>query len=415
MRTAIYHVMIVNPETERVAPGTVLIGDDGGIEAVQGPGDPPSESSVAVLDGGGLYLLPGLIDAHVHLRSDAVGNRDMDAKLTAADFMARALMNARITLERGITAVRDAGSSFGIGVAVRRAVEAGWHPGPHVRTAGEPFSITGGHGDPQNSWPSHVHWETGTIVDSADDARRAARRQVRDKVDFLKFMASGGVSSVGDKSTEIGLGEEEMRAAIDVARNAGIRTMAHAQAEQAIDNAIRAGVDSIEHGFYLSDWAIETMAARGIALVPTLSAMVQILQHESQVAPTTVEKAKLARDAHFASVQRAYAGGVPIVMGTDAGTPFNFHGENAQELVYLSQAGLSMWDSLKAATSAAARLLDLPTGRLQSGYWADLTLWAENPAQDLGVLLKADAFKGVVQRGRVVRWEEPKTQTSSAV
>lgn len=402
MRTAIYDVMLVDPDTEEVRPGTVLIGDDGSIEEIAGASDRPTNSAARVLDGRGQYLMPGIIDAHVHLRSGGVGNRDLDAKLTPADFMARALANARKTLDRGITAVRDAGSSFGIGVAVRRAQEAGWHAGPHVRAAGEPFSITGGHGDPQNGWPDHVHWESGTIVDSEDDARRAARRQVRDKVDVLKFMASGGVSSVGDKSTELGLSEAEMRAAVQVANNAGIRTMAHAQAAEAIEQAIRAGVDSIEHGFYLSEWAIDTMASRGVALVPTLTAMIQILQHEDQVAPSTVEKAKLARDAHIESVERAYRGGVPIVLGTDAGTPFNCHGENAQEIIYLHQAGLSIGESLRAATSRAAKLLDLPTGRLKPGLWGDLTLWSTNPLEDLGQLLEGPS--GIIQRGAIIRW-----------
>ncbi len=404
MRIAIYHVMLVDPDGQQIRPGSVLVGDDGCIEEVSGASDKPSHSSAQVLDGGGQYLMPGIIDAHVHLRSGGVGDRDRDAKLTPVDFMARALANGRKTLERGITSVRDAGSSFGIGVAARRAIEAGWHPGPHVRAAGEPFSITGGHGDPQNGWPAHVQWQSGTIVDSEDDARRAARRQVRDKVDFLKFMASGGVSSVGDKSTELGLSEAEMRAAVEVAKNAGIRTMAHAQAAEAIDNAIRAGVDSIEHGFYLSDWAVDTMASLGVALVPTLSAMIQILQHQDEVAATTVEKAKLARDAHFESVERARRGGVPIVMGTDAGTPFNFHGENAQEILYLHQAGLSVWESLQAATSRAAKLLDLPTGQLKPALWGDLTLWATNPTEDLHQLLEGPS--GIVQRGKIIRWQE---------
>jgi imidazolonepropionase-like amidohydrolase len=316
--------------------------------------------------------------------------------------MARALMNARRTLNAGVTAVRDAGSSFGIGVGVRRAVEMGWHPGPHVRAAGEPFSITGGHGDPQNGWPDHVHWESGTVVDSPDEARRAARRQARAKVDWLKFMASGGVSSVGDKSTERGLPEADMRAAVEEARNVGIRTMAHAQAEIGIDHAIRAGVDSIEHGFYLSDWAVDTMARDNIAMVPTLSAMVQILAHPDQVLPSTLEKAKVARDAHFSAVLRAYQGGVPVVMGTDAGTPFNQHGENAQELLYLKEAGLSSWDVLKASTIRAATLLDLPTGRIAPDHWADLLLLDANPLDDLQVLTQSQHRQAVFWQGHRV-------------
>lgn len=405
MNTLIHHVHLVNPDTKTVNPANVILNEEGLITDITGTQAIPTDSREwRLLDGQGLYLMPGLIDAHVHLRSGSLGNRDQDARLTPADMMARALLNARKTLERGITTVRDAGSSFGVGVAVRKAVEAGWHAGPHVRAAGEPFSITGGHGDPQNSWPSHVHWQTGTVVDSVDDARRAARQQIRDKVDFLKFMASGGVSSVGDKSTERGLREEDMRAAVEEARNVGIRTMAHAQAEAGIDNAIRAGVDSIEHGFYLSDWAIDTMAHQNIALVPTLSAMIQILAHPDEVLASTVEKARIARDAHFESVLRAYQGGVPIVMGTDAGTPFNFHGDNAQEVLYLQQAGLSTWDSLRATTQLAANLLDIPTGRLAANHWGDFILLKADPSKDLSILTKADQLAGILQQGRIVLW-----------
>lgn len=401
----LYNVEMIDVIQEKVTPGSLLFSEDGTILEVSQTSNPPHESALELLDGHGSYVMPGIIDAHVHLRSAGAGDRAQDSHWTATDLMARGLMNARHTLEQGITTVRDAGSSFGIGVSIRRVVELGWHMGPHMRVAGEPFSITGGHGDPQNGWPSHIQWTTGTIVDSPDESRRQARRQIRDKVNWIKFMASGGVSSVGDKSTEIGLPERDMRAAIEEAKNAGIRTMAHAQAEEGINNAIRAGVDSIEHGFYLSDWAIETMAQQQISLVPTLSAMVQILAHEDQVLASTVEKAKVAREAHFDSVARAYRGGVPIVMGTDAGTPFNFHGENAQEILYLHDAGLSIWDSLRACTTKAAELLDLPTGRMRPDYWADLILWRSNPLDDLKVLTRPEDLLGIIQLGKTVRWD----------
>lgn len=403
VKLVIKNVHIVDVDREQIERGAVAISDSGWITQVWTGSQVPDNAGAEVIDGHGGYLMPGLIDAHVHLRSGAAATRDADNKWTPVEYMARALVNARHTIDAGITSVRDAGSSFGIGVGVRRAVDLGWHVGPHVRAAGEPFSITGGHGDPQNGWPDHVRWNTGTVVDSPEEARRAARRQARAKVDWLKFMASGGVSSVGDKSTDRGLPESDMRAAVEEARNVGIRTMAHAQAEVGIDNAIRAGVDSIEHGFYPSDWAIDTMAKNHIALVPTLSAMVQILAHPDEVAPSTLDKAKVARDAHFSAVLRAYRAGVPIVMGTDAGTPFNQHGENGQELLYLHEAGLSTWDTLKAATSGAAELLDLPTGRIGTDHWADLLLVDANPYEDLRVLTRSEHRVAVFWQGRRLR------------
>lgn len=403
--TLLYNVQVVDIDQRAIIPGSVVIAENGLITDISSTSRPPNESSMTLLDGKNLWLMPGMIDAHVHLRSGAVGDRAQDSHLTAADFMARALMNARITLEHGVTSVRDAGSSFGVGVATRNAIDRSWHPGPHVRAAGEPFSITGGHGDPQNGWPSHIQWLSGTIVDSPHDARRVARQQIRQRVNWLKFMASGGVSSVGDKSTEIGLREEDMRSAVEEARNAGIRTMAHAQAEEGIHNAIRAGVDSIEHGFYLSPWAIEQMAEQQIALVPTLSAMIQILAHKDQVLASTVEKAQVARDAHFDSVARARQGGVTIVMGTDAGTPFNFHGENAQEIGYLYDAGLSVWEALEATTIHAAQLLDIPTGRIRPQHWADLLLLHSNPIENLRVLTHPEEIAAILWQGTPVRWD----------
>lgn len=357
------------------------------------------------LDGKNSYVLPGLIDCHVHFSAAGHPSKWDDLTLSVPEMTARALVHAKRTLYAGITSVRDAGSPFGIGVGVRRAIEHGWHVGPHMRVAGTPFSITGGHADPANGFPPHIHWQGGAVVDSPDDARREARRQLRDGVDVLKFMASGGVMSTGDKSTERGLLVEEMAAAVAEAKNRGKKTMAHAQAQEGIENALKAGVDSIEHGFYLSDWAIEEMIKRDVTLVATLTAVQQIIDHgvESGIAPDSVEKAKVAQEAHQNSLLRAFRAGVRFAMGTDAGTPFNYHGDNAQEIRHLLDLGLNIWDALEAATIHGAELLDIPSGLIAPGYLADLILLPNNPIDHPPTLWTTSERRQVIKQGQLVK------------
>ncbi len=357
-----------------------------------------------IVDGQGKYLTPGLIDCHVHVSARGAADHREDDHLSVPEITARALVHASETLHAGITSVRDAGSPFGIGIGVRHAIERGWHRGPHMRVAGAPFSITGGHGDPHNGYADSVHFGGAAIVDSPDESRREARLQMRQGVDVLKFMASGGVMSSGDKSTERGLLEEEMAAAVIEARNRGKRTMAHAQSTEGIDNAIRAGVDSIEHGFYLSPWAIGYMAEHQVYLVATLTAVQQIIDNgvRAGISESSVDKAKVAQQAHQESVLKAYRAGVPLALGTDAGTPFNIHGQNAQEIQHLLAVGIDIWEALRAATVNAANLLDLPTGVIEPGYWADMLLWDEDPIERPAVLWAPPGPPRIFLRGRAI-------------
>ncbi|WP_053958965.1 metal-dependent hydrolase family protein [Sulfobacillus thermosulfidooxidans] len=411
MEYLLYNIHLVDVSHRQVRDEPwALVWDHDGIIRESGP-----EKIIGVrfphatrINGQNRYVLPGFIDCHVHFSAAGHPNKWDDLTLTVPEMTARALVHARRTLFRGITSVRDAGSPFGIGVGVRRAIEHGWHEGPHMRVAGTPFSITGGHADPANGFPAHIHWEGGAVVDSPDDARKEARRQLREGVDVLKFMASGGVMSTGDKSTERGLLLEEMAAAVAEAKNRGKKTMAHAQAQEGIENALKAGVDSIEHGFYLSDWAIEEMIKREVTLVATLTAVQQIIDHgvESGIAPASVEKAKIAREAHQNSLQRAFRAGVRFAMGTDAGTPFNYHGDNAQEIRYLLEVGLNIWDALEAATIHGAELLDIPTGVIAPGFWADLVLWPDNPIERPATLWTPTDRHQVIKKGELLNSKE---------
>lgn len=400
----LYNVRVVDVNDRKVLEDPLAIfWDDKGVIKDIGPKDVLTRKYLRanLIDGQGYYVTPGLIDCHVHVNFAGEPNHRIDAPWSVPELTGRALFHAEETLKAGITSIRDAGSFFGIGIGVRNAIEQGWHLGPHMRAAGSPLTMTGGHGDLQNGFPDHIQLLGGAVVDSPDEARKEARRQLRMGADVLKFMASGGVMSQGDKSTERGLLEEEMAAAVQEAKNRGKRTMAHAQAQKGIENAIRAEVDSIEHGFYLSDWAIAEMLEREIYLVATLTAVQQIIDHGSDagIPKPSVEKAKVAQAAHQESLLKAYKAGVLFAMGTDAGTPFNFHGENAQEIKLLLDIGLNIWDVLATATKHAATLLDFPAGMIAPDYWADLVLWKGNPVLSPQILWDSEGPEQVFRQG----------------
>lgn len=360
-----------------------------------------------VLDLDGAYVAPGLMDAHVHLTATGLVSLMDDLRESTPTLLAiRAIGEARKTLLGGFTTVRDAMADFGVAIDLGRAVERGMIPGPEVFAAGHGLSITGGHGDPQNGFPEEaVQVNAPGVVDGPDEARKAARREIRRGARALKLFATGGVLSFGDSPTSRGLTEEEMRAAVEEAHNVDIPVLAHAQGTQGIKNAIRAGVDSIDHGIYLDAEAADMMAEQGVAFVPTLAAVAQIVQHPGHAAipPWALEKARAAYDRHLEAVRMALRAGVTFVLGTDAGTPLNFHGENGQELALMVENGLTPGQAIQAATANAARLLHSEAGILAEGRPADLVVTRENPFLDIGALADAKRIEIVIRRGRIVR------------
>ncbi|HAF67331.1 MAG TPA: amidohydrolase family protein [Bacillota bacterium] len=390
-------------------PATVLIEGDK-IEEV-GPSDAVDvpenlEAAGKVIDGTGMFLMPGLVDCHVHITNTWEPDHLKRMKQLVPYIAIRSTINAKNTLEAGITAVRDAGAPFLLDVALKQAIERGIVPGPRLKVACRGLSITGGHGDSQNGWPPEIEFKGRYVVDSPDEARRAAREQLRDGADHLKLHATGGVMSEGDVPTARGLTFEEMRAAIEEAHNVGKKTMAHAQGSVGIKNAILAGISSIEHGFYLTDEIIELMLKRDVFLVPTLSAVHHIVEKgtEAGIPPYGVEKAKEAQEAHLKSFYEAYKAGVKIAMGTDAATPFNYHGNNALELELMVNAGMKPIDALVSATRRGAELMGWGDrmGQVKPGFWADLILVDGSPVDDVRVLQDKQKIKVVIKGGVVV-------------
>jgi imidazolonepropionase-like amidohydrolase len=389
-------------------PATVLIQGDR-IDKIGPSGQIPIPENLRargrVIDGTGKFLMPGLVDSHVHITGSGDPNVLKRMKEPVPHAAIRSTLNAKATLEAGITALRDAGGGFLIDVALKQAITEGLVPGPRLKVAGKGLSITGGHGDSLNGWPPEIQFKARYVVDSPVEARRAAREQLRDGADHLKLHATGGVMSEGDVPTARGLTVEEMRAAIEEAHNVGKKTMAHAQGANGIKNAILAGISSIEHGFYLTDEIIELMLKNHVFLVPTLCAVHHIVVHgtEAGIPEYGVTKAREAQKAHLESFFRAYKAGVKIAMGTDAATPFNYHGKNALELELMVNAGMKPLDALVSATRQGAELMGWGDvmGQVKPGFWADLILVEGDPLSDIKVLQGKDNVKLVIKAGEI--------------
>jgi imidazolonepropionase-like amidohydrolase len=324
-------------------------------------------------------VTPGLVNAHAHLEGS--GEPDMMGMIqttTPNQRMLRAVANACKSVKAGITTIRDVGSSNRIAPDVRDAIEEGRIPGPRMRASGAVLCMTGGHG-----------WPIGRAVDSPWDARKAVREQMLAGADCIKMIATGGVLTKGAVPGNAQLTPDELAAAIDEAHRHGLRVAAHAIGTQGIKNALRAGIDSIEHGTLLDDEAIALFKERNVYLVPTLSAPTCILAHgeEAGLPRYAVEKARALNETMLTNIRKAYENGVQIAGGSDAGTPYNYHENYAQEIELMwALLGMTPQQALHAATNIAAELVGLHKGILAVGEPADLLLLPRDAGEDVRVL-----------------------------
>jgi len=324
-------------------------------------------------------VTPGLVNAHAHL--EASGEPDMMGMIsttTRNQRLLRAVENARKSVKAGVTTIRDVGSSNALAQDIRDAIEEGRIPGPRMRAAGAVLCMTGGHG-----------WPIGRAVDSPWDARKAVREQMWAGADCIKLIATGGVLTKGAVPGNAQLTPDELSSAIEEAHRHGLRVAAHAIGTQGIKNALRAGIDSIEHGTLLDDEAIELFKQRNVYLVPTLSAPTCILAHlEDGRQPEYVQKkARTLGDVMAQNLRKAYESGVRFAGGSDAGTPYNYHEDYAQEVELMwSLLGMTPQQALHAATSVAAELVGLHNGLLAVGEPADLLLLRADAGQDVRAL-----------------------------
>ncbi|GAA0659183.1 metal-dependent hydrolase family protein [Salarchaeum japonicum] len=348
-------------------------------------------------------VIPGLIDAHVHLQ----GSRSMNPMdwVTDGDALcaARATADLRDLLAAGFTSVRDVGSTTGLGL--RGAVESGEIPGPRVYTSGKSISQTAGHGDSHSlpyDWAADAGLGISALADGPAECRKTARKQIREGVDSLKIMTTGGVLSERDAPDQSQFTEEEIAAMTEEAHRVNIPVASHAQGSAGIKSALRNGVDTIEHGFYVDDEAIDLLLSTDATFVPTLAIMHRIVEHgdEHGVPEHGLRKAREAYDAHRESVRKAYDAGVPIALGTDfLGPALVPHGENAMEAeLFVNEIGMSEMEAIQAGTRVAARTVpDDDLGTLEPGQRADIVVLDDNPLDDISAI--RESVQAVYARG----------------
>lgn len=356
--------------------------------------EPPKRRVDIVIDGGSIQeirsavgecdleaacVTPGLVNAHAHL--EASGEPDMMRMIettTPNQRLLHAVENACKSIKAGVTTIRDLGSSNAIAADVRDAIEQGRISGPRIRAAGAVLCMTGGHG-----------WPIGRAVDSPWDARKAVREQMWQGADCIKLIATGGVMTKGAVPGNAQLTPKELAAAIDEAHRHGLRAAAHAIGTQGIKNALRAGIDSIEHGHMLDDEAIALFKERAVYLVPTLSAPTCILAHieDGHQPEYVVDKARTVNEAMLTNIRHAYESGVRIAGGSDAGTPYNYHENYAQEVELMwALLGMTPQQALHAATNVAAELVGRNRGILAIGEPADMLLLRRDAGEDVRAL-----------------------------
>ena len=359
----------------------VLFGSEGIAWVGPHARSPREARSAREVEGAGRTLLPGLIDTHVHLQFDGGSDFEKESKeLTTAGFAAvKAAVNAKRNLDAGVTTVRDLGGMGGASIDVAKAVAAGLIPGPRILASGHALTVTGGHGH---------NVAFAREVDGVDAMRRAVREEIRHGATTIKLIATGGVLTPGIPESFTAFTSEELEAAVREAHQRDHPVAAHAIGADGIRAAVLAGVDSVEHCNQLTPATAREMATRGTFRSPTICAIRGILDHPDEVPEYAVEKAARIEADSEKSHRTALGAGVRHVCGTDAGTPFNPHGNAAQELLHMIDWGMRSLDALRAATATGAELLRLDdVGTIEAGKRADLVLVDGHPVDDPRALL----------------------------
>jgi imidazolonepropionase-like amidohydrolase len=380
---------------------------DGAVIRGVGAGAPPQTipSGAKRVDVAGKTILPGLIDCHVHVCLD--GGPSPAHQLGSESYamtVLRAARNAQRLVRSGVTTVRDLSSRCcsepsgpgGVAFNLAQAIAQGICTGPRILQAGSAICMTGGHG----------YW-FGHEADGPDGVRQAVRSELKNRAQVIKFMATGGIATMtpGDRFAAQ-LTAEEMAAGVEEARKMGARTAAHAEGAEGIKNALRAGVDSIEHGTYLDDEALGMMLDRETYYVPTVAVRRRIAEDGARggVPPFILDVVQRVLERHVQSLEKARKAGVRIALGTDAGASMFPHGESARELVELVAAGFSPMEALRAGTAHAAELLGMQDqiGTLEDGKRADLVVVDGDPLSDIRMLQDVNRIEAVLVDGEPV-------------
>jgi len=372
-----------------------------GGRLIDGTGKPPIEDAVVVIENGrfktvgklnevavttnetiidttGKTLIPGLINLHVHLCLEP--NEDSQSfcmKESTVALALQSLKNAHIALAHGVTSVRDLGAKDGVNLEVKRAIEAGWFQGPRIFAFGPCITAVGGHG----------HF-IGTEVQGEDQVRHAVKKNLEAGADVIKFMASGGLLTSGGEGEMAVLSEAELKAGVDEAHRADVRTAAHATTAAGVKAAVNAGIDTIEHATFVDDEGIRLMKEQDTAVIITLAApyLVEFMGPEAGIKPEVLKKSRGRFQQKIKSYKMLLEEGIRIGVGSDAGTPLNEHHDFAREIeLMVQEGGISPLEAIQAATQLGATLLGWEDriGTVEEGKLADLVVLSGNPLDDI--------------------------------
>lgn len=393
---------VITDASKPMRGASTIIVTDGRITAIA-DGLTRAESGTRVIDLSDKTVLPGLIDAHVHLTGDPGGDFRDEAVDSTESSVVTGAKNARITALAGFTTVRDLGSAPLAGFALRDGTAKGFIPGPRILSAGSAISIIGGHGDVSGFRPDvNAVLDAGNTCTGAEQCAARVREMSKRGADVIKITATGGVLSQQGRGLGKHFTDEEMMAIVSTAHSLGLKVAAHAHGAGGIESAARAGVDSIEHGTFADAAGLKEMKAHGSWFVPTLMAFTGIRERlgKNIYTPTVEAKVRETLSHVGEALKAARAAGVRMAFGTDAGV-FE-HGRNAEELAQLvTYGGMTPAQALASATTDAAALLGLENqvGRIAPGYSADMIAVDGDPLANIRVLEKVGF---VMVRGRVI-------------
>lgn len=334
-------------------------------------------------------VLPGLIDCHVHMEHETSATRYMETfTFNPADYAFQSVVYAERTLMTGFTTVRDLGGS-GVNISLRNAINKRLIKGPRIYTAGKSIATTGGHADPTNGYRSDLMGDPGPaagVANGADECRKAVRQRYKDGADLIKITASGGVLSVAKSGENPQFTEDEIKAIVETARDNGFKVAAHCHGAEAMKRAVRAGVNSIEHGTLMDDEVMQLMKQYGTYYVPTITAGKAVGDSAKKPGyyPALVTPKALAIGPKIQSTfGKAYKAGVKIAFGTDAGV--FAHGKNWLEFVYMAEAGMPPMETIQSATVAASGLIGVADkiGSIEKGKLADVIAVDGDPVKEI--------------------------------
>ena len=338
------------------------------------------------------YVLPGFMDMHVHLAQEYVPKAERQSKIEPEYRALFAANAASKTLMAGFTSVRNVGDGGMETISLREAINQGLVIGPRIFTSGKTIATTGGHGDPTNGMPKDNYApptpEEG-VIDSPEEAIKAVRQRYKDGTDGIKITATGGVLSVAKSGENPQFTDAELMAIVSTANDYGLWTAAHAHGKEGMKRAVLAGINSIEHGTYMDQEIMDLMKARGTYYVPTIMAGDWVAEKAKipNFFPTLVKpKAEKIGPQITSTFAEAYKAGVKIAFGTDSGV--SAHGDNWQEFILMTNAGMSNEDALKSATIETAKLLRVEDqlGQIKPGMFADIIAFQKNPIEDISIV-----------------------------